>query len=484
MMNSSSMLPPASMPPLVQAPQTAAPGAKGWDYLARMKSANQNVICTSKAGQVRKCSVEFLLSRSLRIPIFQRRYCWTAPNWRQALQDITFLATGRKSSHSFGRITCVDAGGAGLVVIDGQQRNTTCVLLLAACRDIALEEGHFALAKSIDGKLFGNKLDKVDEWVQSKKEEGGGSVQIQDGDYIDCCCLIPTYCDRASFLHAVLTPSIGATSDSSWTRPLEAKQYLTQKLREGELASAGVIGLENLKRVITAVLRKIEWLYFPLDVGGKHDDGTEDLEIIFERLALRDAMFCRPPSKSQYAEMASVDFIRNLMLGGFVKKEEIALEMYKTWWLPIETQAGKSAAQENKDGGEVLENLLEAFLVEEGLPVGEEEKGGGTPSIYHSDISKMVGGDLYAYFRDYVTHAKESGMSSEELLIKVHDFGVNRYFAGTYRADKKRKKISVAKGYGRGGSGLELGGSRKCPRCQFSNDASAQVCTACNLQPI
>ncbi|GMI06195.1 hypothetical protein TrLO_g3520 [Triparma laevis f. longispina] len=428
---------------------TAAPGAKGWDYLARMKQANQNVICTSKAGAVKKCSVEFLLLRSLRIPIFQRRYCWSAANWRQALHDVTFLATGRKTSHSFGRITCVDAGQAGLVVIDGQQRNTTCCLLLAACRDIALEEGHTGLARSIDNKLFNNKLDEVEEWVNGRKRDEEGkeeevSVRIEDGDYIDCCCLIPTYCDRASFLHAVLPPGYGGTSDSNWTRPLDAKLYLMGKLREGELANSGILGVENLKRVVTAVLKKIEWLFFPLDVGGKHQDGTEDLEIIFERLALRDAMFCRPPTKSQYAEMAAVDFIRNLMLGGFVKKEEVALEMYKTWWLPIELKAGSIAKiSSGKNDGDILESLLEAFLSEE---FGDgDETCGSKKSEFHSNISKMVGGDLYANFRDYVTHTKEAGVGGEEVLRKVHDFALGRYFVGgTFEITNQNNSIPSA----------------------------------------
>ena len=43
--------------------------------------------------------------------------------------------------HSLGRITCVSVKGKSstqLTIVDGQQRNTTVILLLATIRDVAL----------------------------------------------------------------------------------------------------------------------------------------------------------------------------------------------------------------------------------------------------------------------------------------------------------------------------------------------------------
>ena len=99
----------------------------------------RNLICTAKGDDVRMVDVEYLLKQRLRIPIFQRRYCWYEEQWSTLLGDVCLVASGSKSKHALGRITCVlDSSCDGrLLVVDGQQRNTTCTLLLAAVRDVA-----------------------------------------------------------------------------------------------------------------------------------------------------------------------------------------------------------------------------------------------------------------------------------------------------------------------------------------------------------
>ena len=95
---------------------------------------------------------------------------------------------------------------------------------------------------------------------------------------------------------------------------------------------------EDLKKLASAVMKKFEWLYFPLSVDDKKEDGTADLNVIFERLALREAMFCRPPSAGMYQTMEAADFVRNLLLGGFGDEGE-AIEAYINFWLPVERKA-------------------------------------------------------------------------------------------------------------------------------------------------
>src|ERR1041384_4548829 len=73
------------------------------------------------------------------IPIYQRTYSWTEKECRQLWDDI--LRTGRKdsvSAHFVGSIVYVEKGlyqvtsQSPLLVIDGQQRLTTVMLLLEA----------------------------------------------------------------------------------------------------------------------------------------------------------------------------------------------------------------------------------------------------------------------------------------------------------------------------------------------------------------
>src|SRR5215203_1810631 len=80
------------------------------------------------------------------IPIYQRIYSWTEREARQLWDDL--LRAGRDESisvHFVGSIVYIEAGHSGItlhapvLVIDGQQRLTTVMLLIAALAD-ALEE--------------------------------------------------------------------------------------------------------------------------------------------------------------------------------------------------------------------------------------------------------------------------------------------------------------------------------------------------------
>lgn len=82
------------------------------------------------------------------VPVFQRPYGWSETQLERLWQDI--LAAGlddRKSSHFFGSIIDIKASRdlvfdqSPLVVIDGQQRLTTVLLLIEAIARAAGDDG-------------------------------------------------------------------------------------------------------------------------------------------------------------------------------------------------------------------------------------------------------------------------------------------------------------------------------------------------------
>jgi predicted transport protein len=81
------------------------------------------------------------------IPVFQRDYSWTEPQCEQLWKDIMQAsANGSDSGHFLGSIVYAEAGdnAAGFtrwLLIDGQQRLTTLVLILTALRDHIRESG-------------------------------------------------------------------------------------------------------------------------------------------------------------------------------------------------------------------------------------------------------------------------------------------------------------------------------------------------------
>ena len=381
-------------------------------FLELIEEANSNVICTSSNPQT--LTFKSLLRRTLRIPMFQRRYAWNTPNWNQTFLDVCRLADRIKSSHFFGRMTCVvSTSPSALVVVDGQQRSTTLSLLLAACRDIAEKNRNLDQVNQINRLLlFGTKLKRVDFATMSAEEI-----------CVKCCRLVPTICDRDPYLRAILPRSFasrvryeGLTGEEDMNRLSRAKRFFTERLQSTKRTSTS-----KLQDISNAVLSKIQWLLFPIDIGGR-EDGTQHLGVIFQRLAKREATWTRPPSRSLYAEMLSVDFVRNLLLAGFAHDESLALKMYKSHWLVIEREAN---AVGKGSGERVLESMIRAYLDanEEKSKKTSHEK---TTSVYHSQIEQMIGGSLYSRFRLYVS--QQPDLDAEELLIKIKSFAMDVFF--------------------------------------------------------
>jgi len=89
------------------------------------------------------------------IPFFQRSYSWTRKHWARLWDDLVgLLEDGQISQHFLGPLVCtlyrsVPGEVPAYLLIDGQQRMTTLVLLLAALRDVAKGKGHPGLAEEI-----------------------------------------------------------------------------------------------------------------------------------------------------------------------------------------------------------------------------------------------------------------------------------------------------------------------------------------------
>lgn len=86
-------------------------------------------------------------ARQFIIPIFQRDYSWAPVQCEQLLQDVLKVAAGPDSAiHFLGSVVYIDGEHMDAVfpkwlVIDGQQRLTTCTLLLLALRERLKELG-------------------------------------------------------------------------------------------------------------------------------------------------------------------------------------------------------------------------------------------------------------------------------------------------------------------------------------------------------
>ena len=240
--------------------------------------------------------LEFLQStHQLIIPIYQRTYSWEKKQCEQLWNDIIRVANRNGKTHFIGSILYIKEGHYmeadvhQLLVIDGQQRLTTLLLLLAALRDALEGDSHNEVTQQkIDGYYFFNE-----------KESGEKRHK-----------LILTQSDKDTLIN-LLEQSDYPESYSS--NIMDNFTYFQDRIAKGE------IDLNLLYRGI----RKLTTVHISLD------SNYDDPQLIFESL------------NSKGLILSQADLIRNYILMGLNPNEQE--ELYKKYWHPIEKRF-----QENK----------------------------------------------------------------------------------------------------------------------------------------
>jgi hypothetical protein len=155
---------------------------------------------------------------------------------------------------------------------------------------------------------------------------------------------------------------------------LDAKAYFTQRLREKIMDSqlSQEVILERYAEVVDSVL-SCKWVYFPLSLGQGATDGTDDLCIIFQRLARHGRGF--RPRPAEGVDIGEGDLVRSLLLGSF-RNETDAISMYQKHWMVVEqaAQATALAVGRPNEIGLQLENLLHRFIDREMIPAPSQPR--------------------------------------------------------------------------------------------------------------
>ena len=238
------------------------------------------------------------------IPIYQRTYSWTERECRQLWADIVRTGSDDKvPAHFVGSIVYIHEGiyqvstKSQLLVIDGQQRLTTVMLLLEALSrrvgdDEPMEE--FA-AEHIRGYYLLNTLAKAERRFK----------------------LLLTQTDKQSLL-ALLQQKI-PPADSS-VRVLENFAFFEERLRDG-------------KTDLTAICKGLAKLMI-VDIS--LDRGHDNPQLIFESM------------NSTGRELTQADLIRNFVLMGL--EPELQTRLYEDYWRPMEVDFGQEAYGTHFDG--------------------------------------------------------------------------------------------------------------------------------------
>jgi len=251
------------------------------------------------------------------IPIWQRTYSWEWDQWQDLWEDLMDLyerlRKGESANHFLGPIvlkTIEEKVGkiTRRVIIDGQQRLATLLLLCALIRDKARGNGDDKLAEEIDDHLLFNEF--------AKKTE-------------DKPKLCPTEADRKIFnkiLSAEGSEELGEDNQLS-----AAYAFFEYKFEE-EKDRFDLEGLLDCIRALKMVTIRLE-----------EDDNPNR---IFETLNFRGK------------ELAQADLVRNYFMMA-VEDESIADQLYKSVWFPMQQNLGKGTLER----AENLEDFIRHYVV-------------------------------------------------------------------------------------------------------------------------
>ena len=243
--------------------------------------------------------LEFLKKSSqFAIPIYQRTYSWTDRECHQLWADI--LRTGSNDAipaHFTGSIVYIEkslyqvTSQEPLLVIDGQQRLTTVMLILEALAR------HVGSGEPVDG-FSAKKLRNY--YLLNPEEEGERGFK-----------LLLTQSDKLSLLALIQQKPKPAGSSLRITNSFE---FFDEQI--GALGSTGLVSLCKGLAKLTIV-----------DVSLKRDQ--DNPQLIFESM------------NSTGRELNQADLIRNFILMGLEPSQQTSL--YEEHWRPMEVAFGQEA---------------------------------------------------------------------------------------------------------------------------------------------
>lgn len=239
----------------------------------------------------------FAYLRKIIIPAYQRNYSWTEEVANQLLEDILEInSKDRRYKHFVGPIVSIihNSESSCRILIDGQQRITTILILLIALKNLVEKnkvevEDKELFIKEIDIKYLFNELKKDEERIKLK----------------------PYNKDNENYLNLLKDECIDKNT-------CIFKNYLFFKNEIERLYIEESLNIDNLFETI-----KTRIIFVDIQLEASSTDNAQD---IFESLN----------SKGQ--DLTNADLIRNLIL---MNKDEYEQdEIYKKYWEKIENNCG------------------------------------------------------------------------------------------------------------------------------------------------
>jgi uncharacterized protein with ParB-like and HNH nuclease domain len=325
------------------------------------------------------------------VPVWQRLYSWDQKEWTDLWQDLLNLYdrlhTGEPAEHFMGAIvvkTIEEKVGeiTRRILIDGQQRLTTLLLICALIRDIVKAEGNDNLANEIEDSLLFNKYAKRTE---------------------DKPKLCPTEADLKVFDLAIHGGGLEGLDVGS--QIISAYTFFKDLLErnKGKYNPEGLLNSIRKFKIVTIRL-----------------DEKDNPNRIFETLNYRGK------------ELSQSDLIRNYFMMA-IKDLSKADQNYKNIWFPMQQSLGSYTLERMKN----LEAFLRHYIVmlkHETInenKVYAEMQGRLKHSEENQVISELNTIRKYSYYYErllYPSREKDSDISKGLIRLKKLKVGVHYPF--------------------------------------------------------
>ncbi|KAJ3262716.1 hypothetical protein HDU77_000232 [Chytriomyces hyalinus] len=282
---------------------------------------------------VQEMSIAFLVEShaTLEIPVMQRRYCWGSSMLDRFWADTVSVAIERgpqnvRGSHRVGKAVFRERGDnkKTLLVVDGQQRITTSLLMCAAIRNELLTRvsqlpNMFEESKSVESWTHSNARDAIKRLGHLLFNAEVHNSYLPSDAILNQSRLIPSFLDRAPFFAAITNKN--CDTPSAITSAMSLFRNKASILSTRQLVAAASFADQVSIMAIYILTENVNL--------------SQVFQWLQESAISADKILYNPTPGMQFGNM---DLIRNLTISHYVARPSDELEsIYRMHWLPLET---------------------------------------------------------------------------------------------------------------------------------------------------